>query len=89
MACQTTTASHMPSGKSDLCVAPCALQCGRAVQVKGRTVCRISPKLVHEAVSRLVAVRPALRRSVPGRQRAASVHRRRAFVHEGGAPLAR
>jgi hypothetical protein len=44
--------------------------------------------VVHALVSRLVAVRVALQRSVPGRQRAAKVHRRRAFVHEGGAPLA-
>jgi len=89
MACQTTTARHVPSGKSDLCVAHWTLRCGRAVQVKRQSVCRIGSKLVHVTLSRLIAVRTALQRSVPARQRAAKVHRRRAFVHEDGAPRTR
>ena len=89
MACRRTTARHVPSGKSDLCGAHCVLRCGRAVQVKRRPVCRIGANLVHAAVSRIVAVRAALQRCVPARQRAAKVHRRRAFVHEDGAPCTR
>jgi len=42
----------------------------------------MSAKLVHEEVPRLLAVRAALQRSVVSRQGAATVHLRRAFVHE-------
>jgi hypothetical protein len=82
MVCQTTTARHMPSGKTNRDQALAALRCGRAVLGHCVAICPMSANLVHVTVGRLVAVRAALQRSVLKRQRAAAVHRRVAVVHE-------